>query len=280
MALFNRITIIGVGLIGGSLGMAIRRKRLAREVVGVVRRPASVAQTLRRGAVDAATRDWDRAVRGADLVVLALPVDGLLAAIPRLARSVAPGTLITDVGSTKAAIVRAMARGLPRGVAFVGGHPLAGSERAGLTAARADLFDDALCFLTPTARTPSGAVARVRRMWQTVGCRVATMPPTLHDRLLARVSHAPHLTAAALSLAVSPHEWRHAGPNLREMTRVAKSEPALWRPIFQTNRADVVQALDRVVRELRSLRGAVARRDASGLLRRLRLAQRRRLTVG
>ena len=249
---------MGLGLIGGSLGMALRRRRLAREVAGLSRHAATIRRAAARGAIDRGTTDAADAVRSAEVVVLATPVDTIPAYARRLARFMRPGSVLTDVGSTKAAIVRQAERSLPPSVAFVGAHPLAGSEQGGIAAAREDLFDTSVCILTPTTRTDRRALARVTRLWAPLVGRIVVMSPDEHDRLLAATSHLPHLVSTALVLSAGPAARRHAAPSFREMTRVAQSDPGLWDDIIFTNRANLLKAMGRFSAQWRALRRAVA----------------------
>jgi prephenate dehydrogenase len=269
MAGMPRVTIIGLGLIGGSLGLSLRRARAAR-VTGYSRRRATLREAKRRGAIDAGTTDLRAAVRGADVVVLAAPVDAIVPLARRAARLVRPGTVLTDVGSTKAGIVRALEH-LPRGVAFVGGHPLAGSERRGIGAMQPDLFRGSVCVLMTGA--PAAAARRVAGLWRRVGARIVRLAPEAHDRLLGGASHLPHLVAFALARACG------AGPlppprSLLDMTRIALSDADLWDDILLGNRAGLgpaVRAFDREWR--RAVRLVRAKRPAA---LRAYLAQARR----
>jgi prephenate dehydrogenase len=190
-----------------------------------------------------------------------------------------PGAILTDVGSTKAQIVRALAGRLPHRIAFVGAHPIAGSEQQGINAADARLFDEAVTILTPAAHTPQVAVQRVATLWRHLGCRVIAMSPQAHDRALAATSHLPHLLAASLVNAAAPKGRSVVGPSFLDLTRVAKSDPDLWDDIFLTNRREVLAAMARFESQWRQLRRAITRRNRAGLLRALRRAQtlRRRL---
>ena len=273
MALFRQVTIVGLGLMGGSLGLVLKRKRLAATVVGLSRTQATWREAKRRRVIDAGTTDPRQAVRDADLVVLAIPVDAIPRYAKRLTRFMKPGSVLTDVGSTKAAIVRTLAGRLPSGIAFVGGHPIAGSERYGLDAADAALFDGSLCILTPTGRTSPRALAAVKRFWGRIAGRVVLMSPARHDRLLAGTSHLPHLLAFCLADAVGRVPLGHSPRSLLDMTRLAESCPDLWDDIFLSNRASLRGAVSRFDRSWRRLRTAVARGDRAGLLRLLRRAQ-------
>ena len=279
MPRFNRVTIVGLGLIGGSLGMAIRRRHLARTVVGLSRSPSTLRRAKARGAIDRGTTDGARAVRDADLVILATPVDAIVPYGKRLARFMRPGSILTDVGSTKASIVRALDRALTPQVAFVGGHPLAGSEQRGIDAANAELFDQSLCILTPTARTDRQALRAVRRFWAPLVEEVVTMSPGQHDRLLAATSHLPHVLAFCLASAVETAPLSRAPRSFLEMTRIAKSDPDLWDDIFLSNRAALLSASARFERRWRTLRAIMARGDRAALRRFLAEAQSTRHAI-
>lgn len=273
MPYFKQITIVGLGLIGGSLGLAIKRKRLAAKVVGLSRTNATLHEAKRRRVIDAGTTDPRQAVQDADLVVLATPVDTIVPYAKRLARFMKPGSVITDVGSTKAAIVTALDGRLPSGISFIGGHPIAGSEQYGLDAATTGLFDDSICILTPTGRTAPRALALVKRFWSRLAGSVVLMSPQRHDRLLAGVSHLPHLVAFCLADAAGRVPLSRAPRSLLDMTRLAESCPELWDDIFLSNRAPLREAMGRFDRKWRRLREAVVRGDRAALLRLLRRAQ-------
>ena len=278
MALCKHVTIIGLGLIGGSLGLAAKRRRLAATVMGCSRKASTVRRARARGAIDVGTTDTRRAVADADLVVLATPVGTIVPLGARVARFMRPGSLLTDVGSTKARVVRDLERSLPRHVKFVGGHPIAGSEQRGIGAASAALFDGSSCILTRTARTDSAALATVSRLWRSLGCRVVVMSPEDHDRLLATASHLPHVLAYSLALALSDSSIRlpRLPRSFLDATRIAKSDPDLWDDIFLSNRRHVLEAIDRFERTLRQFRACVAQPRPAALRRLLRRAKARR----
>ncbi len=277
MPRFNRVVIVGLGLIGGSLGLAIKRRRLAREVVGVSRKEATLRQARRCHAIDRGTRVLAEAVHGSDLVVIATPVAQIVPIAQRVARMAAHGTIITDVGSAKSAIVRALDVTLPPHVHFVGAHPLAGSERRGMAAAATDLFEHSLCVLTPTRRTHRPAVRRVRALWQSLDTRVVLMSPNDHDAAVAAISHVPHVLAFALMQSTPATSLPLASRSFLDATRVAASDPQLWQEIFLMNRRPLLTSLQRVERELRRLRRVLGHGDAPALTRWIRVAQQRRL---
>ena len=267
MARFNQITIIGLGLMGGSLGMAIRRRRFAKTVVGFSRKLSTLRRAKQRGAIDTGTTDLKRAVQDADLVVLGTPVDTIVPLGQRAAHFMRHGSVLTDVGSVKGLIVRAFGRLLPPHVAFVGAHPLAGSEQRGIEAACPNLFDGSVCILTPTRRTDRHALRLVRGMWQPIVGRLVVAEPARHDRWLAAASHVPHLVAFGLVNATRREALRIAPRSFLDATRVAKSDPELWDDIFLSNRAALLAAMGRFEREWRTMRRLLTRANRPALRR-------------
>jgi prephenate dehydrogenase len=235
-----------MGLLGGSVGIDVRQRGLARRVLGVTRRAGQTEAILASGAVDEVTTDW-AALSGADLIVMAAPVSAILRQMPDVARWAAPEAIVTDLGSTKAEISRVGEAAL--GGRFVPGHPMAGSHEAGIAAARAGLFVNATWVFTPSAGTDKAALEKVMALAAAVGARPTTLDRDVHDRVAAAVSHMPHLASAALSLAVSrladgdPRFALLAGGGLRDMTRLAASPANLWRDIFATNRDNTRAAM-------------------------------------
>lgn len=251
---FRTVSIIGVGLIGGSLGLALRRRQLARRVVGVGRRQARLDRAVALGAIDEGTVDVAAGVRDAELVVLATPVGAMVALAREAAQAVARGTLLTDVGSTKALLARELDALSAQGFRYVGSHPMAGSERQGVEEAQAGLFEGALCFVTPTRHTEPRALAAVQGLWQAVGARVRVLEPATHDRLLAMASHLPHLVAAALVNVMTPEALACAGPGFRDTTRVASGDPLMWADLCLQNRDRLLDALGAMEAQLQTLR--------------------------
>jgi len=273
---WNQVTIIGVGLIGGSAGLALKQAGLARTVVGVGHRQTSLDEARRCGAADRATLDAAEGVRQSDLVVLATPLGLFEETLRRIAPALAPATVVIDVGSTKAAVVRALEPLMPDGCAFVGCHPIAGSEQRGIAHARADLFMGALCVVTPTERTPQDALGRVVQTWARLGMTVRLLAASEHDRLLAEVSHLPHVVAAALVRAIGVQAESLAGPGWADTTRVASGDAALWRDILMSNAAEVAGALEKFQGVLGELAAALRRGDAPRLESLLAEAKARR----
>jgi prephenate dehydrogenase len=273
---WNQVTIIGVGLIGGSLGLALKKAGLARTVVGVGHRQTSLDEARQCGAADRTTLDAADGIRQSDLVVLATPVGRFESALRAVAPALAPAAVVIDVGSTKAAVVPAMESLMPDGCAFVGCHPIAGSELRGIAHARADLFDGALCVVTPTDRTPHHALDRVVQTWARLGMTVRLLGPDEHDRLLAEASHLPHVVAAALVRAVGAGAESLAGPGWADTTRVASGDAALWRDILMSNATEVADAIDKFQGVLGEFASALRRGDAARIESLLAEAKARR----
>lgn len=255
------LTIVGVGLIGGSIGLAARRRGLVERVLGVGWRPATLERALALGAIDQGFLDPLDAVPQADLAVFCTPVDRIAEQVLAAAPRCRPGTLLTDAGSTKQAIVQGVEGRLPEGVDFVGSHPLAGSEKRGPDHADADLFQGRLVVVTPTARTRAEAVERTSAFWRALGARVRAMPPDEHDRALALTSHLPHLAASALAGILPPALFDLTATGFRDTTRVAAGDPALWTGIFLQNRPAVLEAIRLLCARIEHFRHALENED-------------------
>ena len=259
---FDRVTIIGVGLIGGSLGMAVRARALAREVVGVTRVDKTIAAARERGAIDRGTVDPVAGVAGADLVILATPPDVVVPMARRVLPYLRPGAALTDVASVKAEIVRsveALLQSQSR-VMFVGGHPMAGNEGRGVAAASATLFEGTAYLLTPTPHTDPEATERLTGFARSLGAVPVALDPDDHDRSVALVSHLPYLAAVAL-MGITQTAVRAAGPAFLGVTRVARSPVELWAQICRLNREPVLGALRAFHEELSRLEAALADGD-------------------
>jgi prephenate dehydrogenase len=263
--IFDTVAIVGVGLIGGSIGMAVRQRRLARRVVGIGRRASSLRHARRLGAIDSGTTHFTRGVSDAGLTVLCTPVDMIANHAVKAASYCPQDAILTDSGSTKARIVARLETELTNRVAFVGSHPLAGSEKSGVAMARPDLFEGRVCVITKTSRTPKRPLEIVDEFWRALGARVVRMSPESHDQALAYTSHLPHLTAAALSVLL-PEEYKEfVASGFRDTTRIAASDPALWSSIFLENAGPLLESLRAYEHVLREFRDALKSGDARGL---------------
>ncbi len=279
---FRKITLVGVGLLGGSLGQAVKRRRLAREVAGYVRREASIKECAQAGAVDYATTDVLAAVWDADLIVLCTPLAQMRSLMKQMLPALKPGAIVTDVGSAKATVVKDIC-GLIRkaGAHFVGSHPMAGAEKTGVLAARPDLFECAMCVVTPTKRTNPAALRKVEQLWRAVGGRVLRLSPAEHDRLVSRSSHLPHVVAATLAAAVlDPKHSKEQGmlcaTGFRDTTRIASGSPEMWRDIVLANQRELGASLAGFVRELQRVQKLLRRGNAGQIQKFFETAKTRR----
>lgn len=279
---FKQVTIIGVGLIGGSLGMLLKRDRLAASVVGVGRRIENLKTAVELGAIDRYVSDAKDGVRDADLVVLATPVDTYERHLKEWGASLRSGAIVSDVGSVKGALVEQAETLLPKSARFVGAHPIAGKEKTGVAAGSVTLFKGARCILTPTQRTDPQALRDVRALWEAAGSIVLTMDPMLHDKVLGAVSHLPHAAAFALINALTEVQQgtpeldmlAYSGGGLRDTTRIAASSPEMWRDIFLWNRDNVVAQIEVYERHLQQLKRLIQSGDGPAIERELDRAKR------
>lgn len=284
MRRLDRVAIIGLGLMGGSLGLALKRQGLARCVAGFARRPSVRRRAVKIGAVDEAHSDLREAARNADLVVFCVPI----LTIPRLVAACAPvlrpGCVVTDVGSTKGVVLAAMERALERtDVCVVGSHPIAGSEAAGIGAARADLYRGTVVVVTPSRRSSPASVQCVRKFWEALGARVLVLASGKHDRTLAATSHGPHLAAAALAESVlgrgDPALALFCGTGFRDTTRIAAGSEDVWHDIAATNRTAIARELARLEVRIRRMRKALEDGRLGALKKSLVRARRLRIAL-
>ena len=268
---WEKITIVGVGLLGGSLGLAIKRRRLAARVEGYVRRAVTIEECRKLKALDRATLDLTEAVTGADLVILCTPLAQMRQLMEQMLPSLRRGAVVTDVGSVKGSVVKELESLVAKaGGHFVGSHPMAGAEKTGVSAAREDLFEGAMCVVTPTARTNKTALRKVEQFWRNVGGRLLRLAPETHDALVSRSSHLPHFVAATLAHGVlDPAEPKSqaalCATGFRDTTRIASGSPEMWRDISLANRAQLGTALDEFIGELQGVRAMLREGDAAKL---------------
>lgn len=278
MKIFNKIAIIGVGLIGGSIGRGIRKKGLAKEVLGVFRHSSTLKKALKYKAIDKGTMHIKNGVKDADLIILAAPVYS----IPPLAREALKyakaGAIITDVGSTKSWIVKEIERmAIASGsVFFVGSHPMAGSEHAGVEFAKEDLLEEASCIVTKTVNTNAKALKRVVKFWTSMGAKVKIMSPAAHDRSVSLISHLPHIVAFGLAGAVPIKDLPFAAEGFKDTTRIASSDPHLWADIFLTNQKEIIRAVGVFEKYYGDIIKAISKGDYSETVRLLKAAKCKR----
>lgn len=261
MKIFKKVAIIGTGLIGGSLAMAINKGRLAGEVVGVSRHKKNLRIAERRGAIDRGSQSLE-IIKGADLVILATPVGVILRLAPKISKIVSDNCIVTDVGSTKKEIVASLEKTFKR---FIGTHPLAGSEKRSVSNASAALFKDTLCILTPTAKTNKTAFNKVNLLWKKAGAKTTVLRPDVHDRILGFVSHLPHIAAFSLMESVPKNYLEFAAAGLKDTTRIAASDSELWAEIFLSNRSNLLKGIKTLQKNISCIGKAIKNRNKKRL---------------
>lgn len=269
---FERVALIGIGLIGSSLARVLRRDCPQTRIVACARRAETLDAVRRLDLADETTDDPADSVRDADLVVLATPLSAYEGVGRRIAPALRQGAIVTDVGSVKSAAIEALLPTLPGHARFVPGHPVAGTEHSGPEAGFAELFHDRWCILTPLPDTDPDALAKVRALWELAGMRVATMAPAHHDKVLAVTSHLPHLiaytivgTATELGQDLQSEVVAYSAGGFRDFTRIAASDPVMWRDIFLANREAVLELLQRFSEDLTALQRAIRRGEGDKL---------------
>ena len=277
MKQFNKITIIGVGLIGGSIGLAIKKRGIAKEVAGVFRHRVTLRKALKRKAIDKGFMSIKDGVRGADLIILATPVSSIVAVGRKAMESAGPGAIVTDAGSTKACIVDQLEKiSRPTPVSFVGSHPMAGSEQTSVEFARDTLLEEAPCIVTKTGNTNKAALKKVVNFWKSLGGKVKVMTPSGHDRSVALISHLPHIVAFSLAGAVPEKDLACAAEGFKDTTRVASSDPSLWADIFLSNKKEALRACRIFERSYNGIIKALTKDDYRGVVKALKKAKAKR----
>lgn len=272
----RRLSILGVGLLGGSIGLAVRERIRGCRVAGYGHQAHTLRDAIRVGALDEAFEDAREAVRGADLVIVCTPVGLIPSLLEQVSGALAEDAIVTDVGSTKRSIVESAANALPRGAHFVGSHPMAGSEKRGVQFARADLFEGAVCITTPTDQTSESTLAEVEAFWQVLGMRTTRLSPEAHDRLLADVSHLPHVIAAALVAMQQDAAFNLCGKGFIDVTRIAGGDAGLWRDILLDNRDNVRRSIEALREQMQQLDAVLESASPEALEQWLRDATDRR----
>jgi cyclohexadieny/prephenate dehydrogenase len=274
-AMFERVALIGIGLIGSSISHGMRRKGLAKEIVGSARTKQTLDTALKLGLIDKCHDSAAAAVKGADLVILSVPVGACGPLAAEIAPHLRPGAILTDVGSVKAAVVRDMAPHVPKGVHFIPGHPIAGTEQSGPEAGFAELFEGRWTILTPEPGTEAAAVDKLKAFWTELGSKVEIMNAQHHDMVLAITSHLPHLiaynivnTAEHLERVTEKEVIKFSAGGFRDFTRIAASDPTMWRDVFLNNKEAVMEMLRRFSDDLAELRHAIEGADGDTLFRR------------
>ena len=257
MKSWDTVTIVGVGLIGGSVGLALRKRGLARNIVGVGRNQTKLRRARRQGAITAATQDVERGVSNADVVVICTPVELITSFAERAARACPAGSLVTDAGSTKSNIVASVQPRWPGEVGFVGSHPLAGSEKSGCEHGQANLFEDRVTVVTPTPKTSEKHLKKAVQFWNSLGSVVVQMSPRQHDRAIAMTSHLPHVVASVLAASAGKEHLSLVASGWLDTTRIASGDVELWKQILTDNQPQVLKAIDKFEKTLHSFRRAL-----------------------
>jgi prephenate dehydrogenase len=269
------IAVVGPGLLGGSIALGLKAAGLEARILGFGHRQSSIQKAIQIGAIDQGHLDLEPA-REAQLVILATPIGRFQPVLTELAPILQPGTVITDIGSTKRYVCRLAQQLLPKSLHFVGSHPMAGSEKRGVDFARADLCQNATCIVTPTPSTSKPALHLVESLWQTLGMRLVTLSPAQHDKILARISHLPHLIAAALVNVSSREELKIIGPGFLDTTRIASGDINLWHDIIASNPDAINGAIEALKRQLDQIEQAVRSGDAEKIKQFLAAAKKKR----
>jgi prephenate dehydrogenase len=251
--LFNKVAIVGVGLIGGSIGLAIKKNKIARAVIGIGHHQRSIQLALRCESIDEGSLDL-RKIKDADLVILACPVSRIIRILPKLSRFLNRDSLVIDVGSTKSEIVKAAQKSK---IEFIGCHPLVGMEKTGVANAKNDIFEGSLCLVVPLKKTQPAPIDKIRRFWKALGARTQVMDAFRHDRILAFVSHLPHAIVFGLIDCIKARYLKFGAGGLKDTTRIGSSDPLMWRDIFLTNRKELLGALKDFNRSLARLESLI-----------------------
>jgi prephenate dehydrogenase len=280
MKQWDTVAIVGVGLIGGSIGLALHKRDLAKNIVGIGRRQATLRVARQIGAADHTTIDLNKGVAEAELVIVCSPVGQIVEHVRQAAHHCPERAMLTDVGSVKQAIVEPLDSGLARGCRFLGGHPVAGSEKTGPANASPDLFEGRVAILTPTKNTRAEDFDLLEEFWESLGSVVVKMTPDEHDQALALTSHLPHIAATVLATTVPENFFRCCGSGMLDTTRVAAGDPELWRQVLSMNRDHVLTALEQYGANLAALHGAIRDNNQDEITRFLTLAKKNRDALG
>lgn len=275
MKKFNKVAVIGLGLIGGSIALCLKKQKLGKKIVGVSLHKDTLLFARRNKTVTECSQSLD-IIRGADLVILATPVDKILELAPKIARFISKDCIVTDVGSTKNKIVRQLGRIFPN---FVGAHPLAGSEKRGIRNSFSGLFLKSLCIITPRRNTNKQSLNKVIELWRQAGADTVIMSPSEHDKILSYVSHLPHVAAFTLMKSVPEKYLKFAAGSLRDTTRIAASPSNIWVDIFLSNRQDILRGINSFFDNLQALKQAIHKNDKSRIKKILESARKKRESI-
>ena len=272
----RKITVIGLGLLGGSVGLAVSRALTGVKTAGFSHRAGTRAKARRLKVVDEVFDDIKASVKDAGLVIIATPIGNFEETFRQIADALPAGCIVTDVGSTKLMPHRWADKCLPKNIRYVGSHPIAGSEQRGVESSRDDLFDKSLCILTTTKTTNRRSLQILKEFWSAMGCFIKIMTPARHDRIFADVSHLPHITAAALVNASNTEELKFAGKGFMDCSRIASGPANIWADVLMTNAQNTVRGIDRLIAELAKLKKTIRAGDRKKIERLLDAARAKR----
>lgn len=283
--LINKLAIIGVGLMGGSLAMILKEKGEVGEVVGIGRGLENLQRAKELGIIDTYTQSLKEGLDDADVIVVAIPVGSIVSVIQRGQQYMKDGAIITDVGSVKGAIVKDVDMILDGRLSFIGGHPIAGTEKSGADAAFAELYQGSRCILTPSLFSDDGALEIIKKMWELTGARVVIMDVEAHDKILAAISHLPHIVAYALVNTVDDIKdfnesiLKYSAGGFRDFTRIASSSPEMWRDICLINKGALLELIDAYMEELQNIKVMIEQDDDKGLMEKFERSKRARDSI-
>jgi len=275
----NCVAILGVGLLGGSLGAALKKEGYADRVVGIGRNIARLKKGVKCGAIDSYEMDLNAGIRQADLLVIATPVETIVPFAEATFHAAGNRMMVTDVGSTKGEIIKQLQPSMKKGLRFVGAHPIAGKEKQGIQNMNPALFHNRLCMLTPVSENSKQDIRLVKQMWTAVGAEVVETTPARHDKILARTSHLPHLAASALLNVIPPDMIKISGSGLSDTTRIASGDPELWRGILSMNSQETARSLRAYMKELERMADALEQEKFTVVQQKLEQAKRIRDTL-
>ncbi|MBN2831324.1 MAG: prephenate dehydrogenase/arogenate dehydrogenase family protein [Candidatus Omnitrophica bacterium] len=261
MQIFKKVAVIGIGLIGGSLALDIKKKKLSQEVVGVSRHKETISLALKIKAIDKGSLSLN-IIRGADLIIIATPVDTIIGLEKEILRYAGRDCIVTDVASTKEVISKSLGGIFPN---YIGSHPLAGSEKRGIMSASCGIFKGSLCILTLGKKFSLESLKKIRKMWRVLGAKVIILDPKEHDKALGFASHLPHIIAFSLMKSIPLNTLRFSARGLKDTTRIAASDPSLWKGIFLSNRRNILKAIDSFQGNLNKIKSAIKTNDAKAL---------------
>lgn len=266
---FKNVVIVGPGLIGGSIGLGLRKQMLAENIIGVARHKATLLKAKKKQSITVGSTDLNQAVADADLVILATPVMAIKGILQSIGNRLKKNCIVIDVGSTKAEIVSYAEKVLPKGVYFIGTHPMAGSEKAGAEFACEGLFDGSICFIAKNSKTDRMALLTVTKLWKMLGAKTVLIDPKQHDNIVAQISHLPHLLSVALVDSVCPEFIKFAASGFKDTTRIAAGDPEIWRDISFSNKTAILNAITNFEKKMNFIKKAIKNNQKQVVFRQL-----------